>query len=81
MLLTLGGLGIWVLVDFIMICFGSFRDIDGRIIKYQRVVYAATDSNHSEVGKAEELEKFAELKEKGVISEEEFNKKKEELLK
>ncbi|SVC64538.1 uncharacterized protein METZ01_LOCUS317392 [marine metagenome] len=81
MILTLGGLGIWVLVDFIMICFGSFRDIDGRIIKYQRAVYAATDSNHSEVGKAEELEKFAELKEKGVISEEEFNKKKEELLK
>jgi len=27
------------------------------------------------------LEKFAELKEKGIISEEEFNKKKEQLLK
>ena len=74
MILTLGGLGIWVLVDFIMICIGSFRDIDGRIIKYQRAVIAPT-------GIAEELEKFAELKEKGVISEEEFNKKKEELLK
>jgi hypothetical protein len=36
---------------------------------------------NSERGAAEELEKFAELKEKGIISEEEFNKKKEEVLK
>ena len=78
MIVTLGGLGIWVLIDFIMICIGSFRDIDGRIIKYQRAVIAPSSS---ETGIAEELEKFAELKEKGVISEEEFNKKKEELLK
>ena len=78
MIVTLGGLGIWVLVDFIMICIGSFKDIDGRIIKYQRAVIAPSSS---ETGIAEELEKFAELKEKGVISEEEFNKKKEELLK
>ncbi len=35
----------------------------------------------SEGGAAWELEKFAELKEKGIISEEEFNKKKEQLLK
>jgi len=75
MILTLGGLGIWVLVDFIMICVGSFRDIEGRIIKYQRTVVV-----NSERSVAQELEKFAELKEKGVISEEEFNKKKEELL-
>ena len=77
MIVTLGGLGIWVLVDFIMICIGSFRDIDGRIIKYQRAVIAPSSS---ETGIAEELEKFAELKDKGIISEEEFNKKKEELL-
>ena len=77
MIVTLGGLGIWVLIDFIMICIGSFRDIDGRIIKYQRAVIAPSSS---ETGIAEELEKFAELKDKGIISEEEFNKKKEELL-
>jgi len=75
MIVTLGGLGIWVLVDFIMICIGSFRDIEGRIIKYQRAVVIK-----SEGSVAAELEKFAELKDKGVISEEEFNKKKEELL-
>ena len=77
MIVTLGGLGIWVLVDFILICIGSFRDIDGRIIKYQRAVIAPSSS---ETGIAEELEKFSVLKDKGIISEEEFNKKKEELL-
>ena len=77
MIFTLGGLGIWVLVDFILICIGSFRDTDGRIIKYQRAVIAPSSS---ETGIAEELEKFSVLKDKGIISEEEFNKKKEELL-
>jgi TM2 domain-containing membrane protein YozV len=77
MILTFGGLGIWVLIDFILICIGSFRDIEGRIVKYQRVMVNAEANN---TGIAEELEKFAELKEKGIISEEEFNKKKEELL-
>lgn len=33
MLLTLGGLGIWTLIDFIMIAVGNFRDSDGRVIK------------------------------------------------
>lgn len=32
-LLTLGGLGIWALVDFIMIVVGSFKDKLGRPIK------------------------------------------------
>lgn len=77
MIFTLGGLGIWVLVDFILICIGSFRDIEGRVVKYQRVIVNEQANN---TGIAEELEKFAELKEKGIISEEEFNKKKEELL-
>ncbi len=30
MLLTLGGLGIWAVVDFILIAVGSFRDAEGR---------------------------------------------------
>jgi TM2 domain-containing membrane protein YozV len=33
MLLTLGGLGIWVLVDLIMIAVGSFKDKNGLQIK------------------------------------------------
>lgn len=31
-LLTLGGCGIWVLIDFIMILVGSFKDKDGNPI-------------------------------------------------
>jgi len=33
MLLTLGGFGIWTLIDFIMIAVGSFTDKDGNVIK------------------------------------------------
>ena len=33
MLLTFGGLGIWALIDTILIIIGSFRDKEGRIIK------------------------------------------------
>lgn len=33
MLLTLGGFGIWTLVDFIIIVTGSFRDKQDRVIK------------------------------------------------
>lgn len=33
MLLTLGGLGIWTLIDFIMIAVGSFTDSHGKLIK------------------------------------------------
>lgn len=33
MILTLGGLGIWLLVDFIVILCGNFKDKDGKVIK------------------------------------------------
>lgn len=35
MLITCGGLGIWSLVDFIMIACGVFRDVNGLPIKQQ----------------------------------------------
>jgi len=33
MLFTLGGLGVWTLVDFIMILTGSFTDVNGAPVK------------------------------------------------
>lgn len=33
MLLTLGGLGIWGLIDFVMIVTGNFKDKHGRPVK------------------------------------------------
>lgn len=33
MLITFGGLGIWSLIDFIMIAVGSFKDKHGHVIK------------------------------------------------
>jgi TM2 domain-containing membrane protein YozV len=32
MILTLGGLGIWVIIDFVMIVIGSFTDKEGRAL-------------------------------------------------
>ena len=31
-LLTLGGCGIWTLIDFILIIIGNFKDSDGNVI-------------------------------------------------
>lgn len=33
MIITLGGLGIWALIDFIMIIIGKFKDKEGNEIK------------------------------------------------
>ena len=78
MILTLGGLGLWIIIDLIMILIGSFRDIDGRIVKYNSGNKASSPDN--KLGLADEIEKLAILRDKGIISEEEFNKKKQELL-
>ena len=78
MLVTLGGLGIWWIIDIILIVTGSFEDSEGRVIAYQ-----AAGAVNREPAKdiPAEIEKFAELKDKGIITEEEFDKKKKELLK
>lgn len=78
MILTLGGLGLWILIDLVMILIGSFRDIEGRIIKYNSG--NQPPSANSNIGIAAELGELATLKEKGILTEEEFNQKKEQLL-
>ena len=32
MIVTLGGLGVWVIIDFIVILVGSFKDKEGRVL-------------------------------------------------
>jgi TM2 domain-containing membrane protein YozV len=90
MLLTFGGLGIWWLIDLIMIAIGSFKDIQGRAITYQSANTANTaTSTHvpekvAAVPPAKDIpaqiEKLADLKDKGIITDEEFQQKKQELL-
>ena len=90
MLLTFGGLGIWWLIDLIMIAIGSFTDIEGRAITYQSANTANTaPSTHVPEKVVEappakdlpaEIEKLADLKDKGIITEDEFQQKKQELL-
>ena len=78
MLVTFGGLGIWWIIDIILIVTGSFEDSEGRVIAYQA---AGTVNREPAKDIPAEIEKFAELKDKGIITEEEFDKKKKELLK
>ena len=33
MILTAGGIGIWVVIDFIFIVLGQFKDKEGRVVK------------------------------------------------
>ena len=77
MLVTLGGLGIWWIIDIILIVTGSFEDSEGRVIAYQ-----AAGAVNREPAKdiPAEIEKLADLKDKGIITDEEFQQKKQELL-
>jgi len=91
MLVTLGGLGIWWIIDIILIVTSSFEDSEGRVIVYQAAgATNTTPGTHVPEKVVEappakdipaEIRKFAELKKDGLITEEEFDKKKKELLK
>lgn len=78
---TLGGLGIWVLVDFIMICIGSFKDKQERYIKSGNDSSVKQPSQEKALSKSDEIEKLFSLKERGIISDEEFEEQKRSVLK
>jgi len=82
MILTLGGLWIWVLIDLIKILTGSFQDIHGRIITNQLRVANNNESKKEDSSSSyiSEIKELASLRDEGIITEEEFEIKKKNLL-
>ena len=91
MLFTFGGLGIWWFIDLIMIATASFRDKEGRQIPYNNTplinpTNVNTNNNTNKPDKnfnvnvASELRELSLLRDEGIITEQEFKKKKKELL-
>ena len=86
-LLTAGGLGIWSLIDLIMICTGSLRPADGspweeevRSKQYIMSQSVLQPEKTKERRALEALEKLAALHELGLLTDEEFAQKKNEFL-
>ena len=85
-LLTAGGLGIWSLIDLIMICTGSLRPADGspweeEVQQSRSHAGAQTNAANAAANDLDALERLAKLHEQGVLTDEEFAQKKEALLK
>ena len=91
MLFTFGGFGLWWFIDLILIAVASFRDKEGRQIPYNNTplinpknVNANNNSSKADknfnVNVASELRELSSLRDEGIITEQEFKKKKKELL-
>lgn len=82
-LITIGGFGIWYLVDLVLIGTENFKDKDGNyIVRYaeERQALSRNSSKDSASSVAKALEEFNDLKLKGIITDQEFKEKKAELL-
>ena len=90
MIFTFGGLGIWWFIDLFLIATASFRDKEGRQIPYNNTPLinptpvSTNKSNRVDqnfnVNVASELRELSSLRDEGIITEQEFKKKKKELL-
>ena len=74
-LLTCGGLGIWALIDLIMICTGSLRPADGspweeevRVTQVRAVAPVQPSAFNNKASSLETLEKLAKLHEQGILT-------------
>lgn len=84
-LLTVGGLGIWALIDLIMICTGSLKSADGLPYKEDAIISQTaptviSQSTPLETDTIDAISKLNELYKQGVLSQEEFEEKKKNLL-
>ena len=86
-LLTAGGLGFWALIDLIMICTGYLRPADGslweeevRNTQAQVVAPIQPVAINNDASGLEALEKLAKLHEQGILTDDEFQQKKSDLL-
>ncbi len=86
-LITLGWVGIGWLVDLIMIACGSFKDKQGRYLKtesWKQTHLLMNEMQQSEARStgdaADELMKWKQLLDEGVITQEQFDAKRDELL-
>jgi len=71
--------GIWVFIDFLLILFGGFADGKGaKMSDWNGTALSAPTA--SGVGVADELAKYADLKQKGMLTDEEYEAKKKQLL-
>lgn len=79
-LLTAGGFGVWAIIDLVMICTGSLRPADGSPWEEEVQQAKITVPVNPTVNSIDALEKLAKLHEQGILTDEEFQQKKTDLL-
>lgn len=79
-LLTAGGFGVWAIIDLVMICTGSLRPADGSPWEEEVQQAQITALANPTVNSLDALEKLAKLHEQGILTDEEFQQKKTDLL-